>query len=89
MTLVGGIPPWLIMYFERLKEKSGGKLIKDIFPNLELLVYGGVNFKPYKDRFRDLIGKEIPSIEIYPSSEGFIAYQDKPVFTLNNVIIII
>lgn len=76
MTLISGIPAWVQMYFEKLVEKSGGKKIKDIFPNFSLFVYGGVNFKPYEKRFEDLIGKKIDSIELYPASEGFIAYQN-------------
>ena len=77
MTLISGIPPWVQMYFERLKERTG-KEIKDVFPNYSLMfVYGGVNFEPYKKRFLELVGKDVPSIETYPASEGFIAYQDK------------
>jgi hypothetical protein len=76
MTLISGIPPWIQMYFERLKERTG-KEINDVFPNYSLMVYGGVNFEPYKKRFLELVGKDVPSIETYPASEGFIAYQDK------------
>ena len=76
MTLISGIPPWVQMYFERL-EKRTDKKIKDVFPNYSLFVYGGVNFKPYKNRFLELVGKDVPSVETYPASEGFIAYQDK------------
>lgn len=75
MTLISGIPPWVKMYFEKLKEKTG-KSIKDIFPGFELFIYGGVNYAPYKKSFEKLIGKRIPGIELYPASEGFIAYQD-------------
>ncbi|TNF45794.1 MAG: GH3 auxin-responsive promoter family protein [Bacteroidetes bacterium] len=77
MTLISGIPAWVQMYFERLQEKNQGKKIKDIFPNFKLLVFGGVNFEPYSKRFNELIGGQIDSIEIYPASEGFFAYQDK------------
>jgi len=76
MTLISGIPAWVQMYFEKLQTRSGGKLIKDIFPNFSLFVYGGVNFEPYRKRFEELIGKPIPSVELYPASEGFIAFQD-------------
>jgi hypothetical protein len=76
MTLISGIPPWVQMYFDRLLQKTGKKKIKEIFPNLQLLVYGGVNFQPYKKHLFDTIGEEIDSIETYPASEGFIAYQD-------------
>jgi len=76
MAVIGGIPPWVIMYFEQLKTLSGEKTVKDIFPNFNLFVYGGVNFSPYRDSFKKLIGKKIDSIEYYPASEGFFAYQD-------------
>jgi hypothetical protein len=75
MTLISGIPPWVQMYFDRLIEKSGKK-IKDIFPNFSVMVYGGVNFDPYKNKLFESIGKNIDSIETFPASEGFIAFQD-------------
>lgn len=76
MTLISGIPPWCQMYFDRLSEKSGGKKIKDIFQNFKLFVYGGVNYQPYRAKIEESIGFAIDSIETYPASEGFIAYQD-------------
>ena len=76
MRLISGIPAWVQMYFERLQEASGGKAIKDVFPNFSLFVYGGVNYDPYRSRFAQLIGKSVDSIELYPASEGFIAFQD-------------
>jgi len=77
MSLISGIPPWVQMYFDKLKEKTGKK-IKDIFPNFQLFVYGGVNFEPYRRKLMEVIGKEIDSIELFPASEGFFAFQDKP-----------
>ena len=75
MTLISGIPPWVQMYFDRLMEKSGKK-IKDLFPNFSVLVHGGVNFEPYKGRLFESIGKPIDTIETFPASEGFFAFQD-------------
>lgn len=75
MTLISGIPPWMQMYFDRLIEKSG-KRANELFPNLSLIVHGGVNFEPYKARLFDTIGKVVPSIETFPASEGFFAFQD-------------
>jgi hypothetical protein len=75
MTLISGIPPWMQMYFDRLTAVSG-KQIKDLFPNFSVLVHGGVNFEPYRDRLLDSIGKPIDTIETYPASEGFFAFQD-------------
>lgn len=75
MSLISGIPPWVQMYFDRIQTRTGKK-IKDVFPDFELFIYGGVNFEPYKAKLFESIGKTIPSIETYPASEGFIAYQD-------------
>lgn len=75
MTLISGIPPWVQMYFDRITEKTGKK-IKDVFPDFSLFVYGGVNFEPYRAKLLDTIGKKVDSIETYPASEGFIAFQD-------------
>ena len=75
MTLISGIPPWVQMYFEKIVAKTG-KQISEVFPNFSLLIFGGVAFEPYRKSFKQLIGKDIPSVETYPSSEGFIAYQD-------------
>ncbi|RZK72958.1 MAG: hypothetical protein EOO92_19300, partial [Pedobacter sp.] len=76
MRLISGIPPWVQMYFDKLSEKADGRKIKDIFKNFSLFVYGGVNYEPYRARIENIIGKKIASIETYPASEGFIAYQD-------------
>jgi hypothetical protein len=76
LRLISGIPPWVQMYFDRLSAREGGKPVRDIFPNFSLFVYGGVNFEPYRAKLEESIGKKIDSIETYPASEGFIAYQD-------------
>ncbi len=75
MTLISGIPPWMQMYFDRLKEKTG-KTIAELFPKFSVMVYGGVNFEPYRAKLFDTIGKKIDSIETFPASEGFFAFQD-------------
>lgn len=75
MTLISGIPPWVQMYFDRIQARTGKK-IKDVFPNFSMFVYGGVNFEPYRAKLFETIGKKIDSLETYPASEGFIAYQD-------------
>jgi hypothetical protein len=74
MTLISGIPPWVQMYFDRIIDKTGKK-VSEVFPEFSMFVYGGVNFEPYKARLFDSIGKKIDSVETYPASEGFIAYQ--------------
>ena len=76
MRLISGIPSWVQMYFEKLIEDQGKK-VGDIFPNFNLFVYGGVNYEPYRQNMENLIGRKVDSIELFPASEGFFAYQDK------------
>lgn len=75
MTLISGIPPWLIMYFEKLIEKNGKK-IKQLFPNLQLIVTGGVNYEPYREKMEELLGGKVDIVQTFPASEGFFAFQD-------------
>ena len=78
MTLISGIPPWVQMYYERLLEASGKSTIKEIFPDFSMFVYGGVNYEPYRAKLEELVGGQVDSVEIYPASEGFLAFQDIP-----------
>ena len=75
MTLISGIPPWLIMYFEKLIERNGKK-ITQLFPNLQLIITGGVNFEPYREKMNELLGKPVDTVQTFPASEGFFAFQD-------------
>jgi len=75
MTVIAGIPSWVQMYFEKLNEKTGLK-IKELFKNFQLFIYGGVNYDPYRAKFESLIGRKVDSIELFPASEGFFAYQN-------------
>ncbi|HPZ24783.1 MAG TPA: GH3 auxin-responsive promoter family protein [Kaistella sp.] len=75
MTLISGIPPWLIMYFEKLIARNGKK-ITELFPNLQLIITGGVNFEPYREKMNELLGKPVDTIQTFPASEGFFAFQD-------------
>ena len=75
MTVISGIPSWVQMYFEKLEQK-GGRPIGEIFKNFNLFIYGGVNYEPYRAKFENLIGRKVDSIELFPASEGFFAYQD-------------
>lgn len=77
MRLIGGIPSWIQMYFERILERTGKSNILEVFPNLKIYVHAGVNFAPYIPKFNSLIGDTIPRLEFYPASEGFIAFQDR------------
>ncbi len=76
MTLISGIPPWMQMYFDWLSQRSEGKKIKDLFPELQVIVHGGVNFEPYKAKLLDSLGGHVDMIETFPASEGFFAFQD-------------
>ena len=75
MTVISGIPSWVQMYFERLQQNTGKK-VGDLFKNFNLFIYGGVNFEPYRAKFENLIGRKVDSIELFPASEGFFAFQD-------------
>jgi hypothetical protein len=75
MTLISGIPPWMQMYFDELIKRKGKK-VGEIFPNFSVMVQGGVNFEPYKAKLFESIGRKIDSIELFPASEGFFAFQD-------------
>ena len=75
MSVISGIPSWVQMYFEKLQQK-GGKPVGEIFKNFNLFIYGGVNYEPYRAKFENLIGRKVDSIELFPASEGFFAYQD-------------
>lgn len=86
LRLISGIPPWVHMYYERLLEYTGKKTVMEVFPNLSMFVYGGVNFEPYRASLENLVGKRLPSVETYPASEGFLAFQDQvdhPALLLN------
>jgi hypothetical protein len=76
MTVISGIPSWVQMYFEKLQQKAGKK-VGDIFENFNLFIFGGVNYEPYRAKFENLIGRKVDSIELYPASEGFFAFQDR------------
>lgn len=75
MTIISGIPSWVQMYFEKLQQKTGKK-VGDVFKNFNLFIFGGVNYEPYRAKFENLIGRKVDSIELYPASEGFFAFQD-------------
>lgn len=76
MTVISGIPSWVQMYFEKIQQKTGKK-VGEVFQNFNLFIFGGVNYEPYRAKFESLIGRKVDSIELYPASEGFFAFQDK------------
>lgn len=87
LRLISGIPPWVQMYFDRISARTEGAKIGDIFKNFSLFVYGGVNFEPYRARLEESIGRKVDSIETYPASEGFIAFQDSQ--TSNGLLLLV
>ena len=77
ITLVSGVPSWLLMLFQRVLDRSGKKTIAEVWPHLELVVHGGVKFDPYRESFQSILGSpDIGLQETYPCSEGFIAFGD-------------
>ena len=75
MSIISGIPSWVQMYFERIVARTG-KPVGEVFKNLQLFIYGGVNYEPYRNKFENLLGRSVDAIELYPASEGFFAFQD-------------
>jgi hypothetical protein len=76
MTVISGIPSWVQMYFEKIQDQTGKK-VGEVFKNFSLFIFGGVNYEPYRTKFESLIGRRVDSIELFPASEGFFAFQDK------------
>lgn len=75
MSVIAGIPSWVQMYFEKLNSRTGKK-VGELFKEFQLFIYGGVNYEPYRAKFENLIGRKVDSIELFPASEGFFAYQN-------------
>ena len=78
VTSISGVPTWTLVLFQRILEITGKKNIREVWPQLEVYMHGGVSFVPYKEQFRKLIGADIHYMETYNASEGFFASQDKP-----------
>jgi len=78
VTSLAGVPTWTLLLLKRILEIKGKKTIKEVWPNLELYINGGVSFIPYRYQFETIIGSPINYLEIYNASEGFFAAQQKP-----------
>jgi hypothetical protein len=77
ISLVSGVPSWLLVLFERLRQLTGKEHIIDIWPSLRVVIHGGTGFEPYRALFRRLIGSDdVHFLETYPASEGFVAAED-------------
>lgn len=78
VTSLAGVPTWTIVLIKRILEISGKKTLKEVWPNLELYVHGGVSFTPYREQLQRLVGAPINYLEMYNASEGFFAAQNMP-----------
>jgi len=78
VTSLAGVPTWTIVLIKRILEISGKKTLKEVWPNLELYIHGGVSFTPYREQLQKLVGASINYLEIYNASEGFFAAQNMP-----------
>ena len=76
ISLLGGIPPWCLQYFERLLAKSSTFNLKSLFPHLAMYIYGGLDFTNYRDKMKTLLGDGVSCLQTFPASEGFFAFQD-------------
>lgn len=72
-----GVPSWMMVLLQRILADAGKSSISEVFPNLEVFFHGGISFKPYREQYRKLIGKDINYYEIYNASEGFFGIQDR------------
>lgn len=77
ISILGGIPPWCMQYFEKLLSKSNKSNLKSLFPNLAMYIHGGLDFSNYKEKMKALLGEEIPCLQTFPASEGFFGLQDR------------
>jgi hypothetical protein len=77
VSSIAGVPTWTLVLLKRILEISGKQNIKEVWPNFELYIHGGVSFTPYKEQFKKVIGPDCNYVEIYNASEGFFAAQDR------------
>jgi hypothetical protein len=78
VTSIAGVPTWTMVLIKRILDITGKSTLKEVWPNLELYIHGGVSFTPYREQFKKLIGENCTYLEMYNASEGFFAAQDNP-----------
>src|SRR3954451_18800325 len=78
VTSISGVPTWTLVLIKRILEITGKSCLKEVWPNFELYIHGGVSFTPYKEQFKKLMGEDVHYLEMYNASEGFFAAQDNP-----------
>lgn len=74
---ITGVPSWMMVLLQRVLNETGKASISELWPNMEVFFHGGISFKPYREQYRQLIGKDINYYEIYNASEGFFGIQDR------------
>jgi hypothetical protein len=72
VRVLTGTPSWLLVLLHRMRTGEAPP-----FPNLELLIHGGVAWAPYRERLAPFLPPGCSTREVYPASEGFIAIQDR------------
>ena len=80
VRIITGTPSWLLILFEKQRLLAGldrDVTAEQVYPGLDLLVHGGVNFRPYRQQFESFLNGHAELREVYPASEGFIALQDE------------
>jgi hypothetical protein len=78
VTSISGVPTWTLILIKRILSITGKSTLKEVWPNFELYIHGGVSFTPYKEQFTKLLGDDVSYLEMYNASEGFFAAQDNP-----------
>ena len=73
VTSISGVPTWTLILIKRILAITGKQTLKEVWPNLELYIHGGVSFTPYRSQFQQLIGEGCSYLEMYNASEGFFA----------------
>jgi len=76
ITGISGVPAWMLVLFDKLKQVTGKASVCDVWPNLELVIHGGTKFDAYREQFRRELGPAVRFQEVYPCSEGFVAAED-------------
>lgn len=73
---ISGVPSWMLVILEKVLEVTGKAKVRDVWPNFELVVHGGVSMSPYIKHFEKIMDSRVNYQEVYNASEGFFAIQD-------------
>ncbi|MEM9916501.1 MAG: GH3 auxin-responsive promoter family protein [Bacteroidota bacterium] len=76
ITMVGGVPTWVIVFFRHILEQSGKDNILEVWPNFEAYIHGGVNISPYMEQLKHFLpSDQMTYFEVYNASEGYFGSQ--------------